>query len=434
MRATVASPTLHLTVVTVIAAFGLCFWVSLVFKVEIVSKGHGKVIPAAKAQIIQSENIGRIKAIHVTNGDAVKAGQLLIEFDSTSPQAQLNLNTQRTARLLIEQSRFRSLLAGLNEPAKCGNESTVDAHFVKHHEHYPHIANEQLQLLRADCAEMQKRLALIESKIQVQLHAKSVIRASIERISALLIIQSERLEWSQALASRGTVSRADYLDVLETYTALEKQNVVYTQQLAQQTAQAFAISAERESYLFTLQKEHHQRVSDISATLAELEQTRTAAQKQVDTLKLYAPLAGIVTKSAAHTIGGVFDEGVAIMQIIPDDDLVGLEVMFSNNDIGFLEAGQSANIKLDAYPFERFGYLTGKVSRVSADSTEIQPQVWGFLVRVLPDSAYLVSGNTEHRLRPGMTANVDVITGERTLISYFFAPVIKTIHESLGEY
>ena len=98
-----------------------------------------------------------------------------------------------------------------------------------------------------------------------------------------------------------------------------------------------------------------------------------------------------------------------------------------------MRVGQRANIRLDAFPSERFGFVSGVVSDVAADSIEIKDGAWGYSVRVKPDQLFLEAGTVRHQLRPGMTAKIDVITDERRIISYFFAPIVETVQDALGE-
>jgi len=121
------------------------------------------------------------------------------------------------------------------------------------------------------------------------------------------------------------------------------------------------------------------------------------------------------------------------MRIVPTDVAVEIESTFSNQDIGFMDIGQTANIGLDAYPSERFGFVKGQVVDIAADSTEVETGQWGYTVRVSPNSTALDAGAESLALRPGMTATVNVTTDKRRLISYFFAPIVDTVQNALGE-
>ena len=121
------------------------------------------------------------------------------------------------------------------------------------------------------------------------------------------------------------------------------------------------------------------------------------------------------------------------MHVVRDDQDVEIETTFTNNDIGFVEIGQKADINLDACPSERFEFVTGVVSDVAADSTEATEGVWAFEVRITPDDKKLTNGTEQLTLRPGMTAAVDITTDKQRLISYFFAPIVDVVQDAREE-
>ena len=117
----------------------------------------------------------------------------------------------------------------------------------------------------------------------------------------------------------------------------------------------------------------------------------------------------------------------------PSDTRVEIEGTFPNRDIGFMKVGQQANVRLDAYPSERFGFVQGEVFDISADSMEVINGQWGYIVRIMPLQEFLETKADHLPLRPGMTATIDVTTGERHILSYFFAPIVRTIQDAMGE-
>jgi hemolysin D len=153
----------------------------------------------------------------------------------------------------------------------------------------------------------------------------------------------------------------------------------------------------------------------------------------VNAAKLIAPTSGIVDRLAVFTIGGVAEAGAELLRVVPSNIAVEIEGTFSNQDIGFMAEGQQANIRLDAYPSERFGFLKGSVTDIAADSAEVENKQWSYIVRIAPDQAYLTVGEDRFSLRPGMTATIDVTTDDRRIISYFFAPIVRTNEDAMGE-
>jgi hemolysin D len=157
------------------------------------------------------------------------------------------------------------------------------------------------------------------------------------------------------------------------------------------------------------------------------------SQRRLKNTRLISPVDGIIDQLSVYTIGGIVDAGQELMRVVPRDQSYEIEAIFPNTDVGFLAAGQRANIKLDAFPSERFGALAGTISNVSADAVEIDENVFGFVIRIKPEASYLQTPANQYPLQPGMTSVVDAITGERRIISYFFAPIVKMVQESLGE-
>ena len=176
-----------------------------------------------------------------------------------------------------------------------------------------------------------------------------------------------------------------------------------------------------------------QRRSAIEARLATLEEQLRTAERRVIAAHVTAPMDDVVDQLDVFTIGAVARDGEQLLRVVPADQDVEIEAIFTNNDIGFIEIGQQANINLDSYPSERFGFVTGVVSDVAADSNEAAEGVWAFEVRITPGENKLTSGAEQFALRPGMTATVDITTDSRRLISYFFAPIVDIISSALGE-
>lgn len=194
-----------------------------------------------------------------------------------------------------------------------------------------------------------------------------------------------------------------------------------------------AIDVERRQVFTEIRSSLALRQTEINSRLAILAEDERVARRRLSSTKLEAPVAGVLDQLRTFTIGGITQAGNELLRIVPTDIELEIEGAFSNQDAGFLRVGQRANIRLDAFPSERFGFVPGAVSDVAADSVEIKDGSWGYSVRVNPDRLFLEAGSVRHQLRPGMTAKIDVITDEHRIISYFFAPIIETVQDALGE-
>ncbi len=431
----VASPTLHATALFTMSVFVACLVMSFVFKVEIVAKGIGKVVPVGRVQVVQPEFKGQIVAIHVQNGAEVTKGALLIELDRTNDQAEVNTLTSERSRLESERHRIETVVSMLAQTSKLSQEGIQAqvAGFRSLGQAQDAYHKEQANLLAAELEELSNRLAQIDARIEANRRSEAVTRAGIARAESAIVTQQERLSIAKELLEKGTASRASYLDVLDGFNRLAKDREIFQKELEQKSSQELTYQNEKSGVVSGLRSRLLTRKTQLDARLYEIDEQLVASQRRLKNTRLRSPVEGVIDQLSVHTIGGIVDAGQELMRVVPKDQSYEIEAIFPNSDVGFLAAGQQANIKLDAFPAERFGALKGVINNVSADAVEIEPNAFGFMVRVKPEAPYLLTQTAQYPLHPGMTSIVDAITGERRIISYFFAPILKVVQESMGE-
>ena len=436
LKERVASPTLHATAIFSMAVFVAIIVMAYVLRVEIVAKGIGKIVPLSRVQIVQSEFPGQISDILVRNGDHVQKGDVVIRLDATEIQTDVNRLEAEVSRLNVESARIAVLMSVVGEVSgiRSTGLSEILGQFRQRVEsNESSFVREQARLLQAEFEELSDALRRIDGRRQANVGSKDVVRAMITRIDEATKTQKERLDTTQSLLDRGTASRAAYLDVLDAYTNLLAERNIHIQELQQKDILDATFETEERSLLSAARSRMLLRQTEINARLFELEQVLVATNRRLANTQLTAPTTGTVDKLDVFTIGGIVDAGQELLHIVPNENRFEVEAIFSNSDIGFLELGQKANIKLDAFPAERFGSVRGAITNVSADAIETGENQFGFVVRVLPDEPFLSTPTVRYQLQAGMTSQVDVITGDRRIISYFFAPILRTIQESLGE-
>ncbi|MCR4268898.1 HlyD family type I secretion periplasmic adaptor subunit [Nitratireductor sp. ZSWI3] len=433
----IASPTLHVTVLFTGGVFLVCLIAAALLRVEITARGTGKIIPVERVQVIQAEFSGPVTEILVRNGSKVEKGNLLLQLDATQASLERDTIVQEEQRLGVEMLRLESFLAGLAQADLVTGAVAVapfDPQVKEAGEGLdPSFLEEQRQLLAAETEDAAVALRQAIARIEANEKAKEVTRAGIAKSDAAIDIQTERLEAADKLIRSGAASRAAYLSVLETYQDARKQREMLLRELDKQIATRSILEAERRAVLTARINRIRQRRSEIDGRLAVLLQQRRGAERKIAAARLTAPVSGTVEQMSLFTIGGIAQSGESLMRIVPDGGALEVEAVFPNQDSGFLHGGQAARIKLDAFPAERFGSVSAKVLEVSADSVETQPGRWEFVVRLRPEADFLESPAGRFPLRPGMTASIDAITGDRTLLSYFIAPLVEQFGSSLGE-
>ncbi len=352
-------------------------------EIEQVTRAQGQVIASSRTQIIQSLDGGVLKEMLVKEGDQVEKGQLLAKLDPTKAESAFLESRAKAAALRATMARLHAEIFG------------GEIRFSPDIHNYPQFQENQLRLL-------QKRRAAINEEI-----------ASLKGILALA---RKELDMNMPLLKTGDVSMADILKLQRQVADLESQ-IVNKQNRYLQDAQAELGKTEED--------------------LASIEQILNQRREQFAQVNLYSPVSGVVKNVRFTTLGGVVKPTEEVMQIVPIEDDLVVEVKVKPADIAFLKPGLDANVKIDAYDFTIYGSLLGKLSYISADTlTEDLKQGEQAYYRVqVKTQGKKFSGRPEEQIeiQPGMTATVEIKTGSNTVLRYILKPVIKTLSESLGE-
>jgi len=398
--------------------------VSLFGQLDIVAVTKGKLIPDERVKVIQPAITGVVRRILVRDGQRVTAGQLLMELDLT--QAAADTDKARSAKIqaALSAERSRTLLKAQGS-GQAPVMAAVDGATPAQQQEAQHFADglyrEYQDKLNSSQAELLKREAELETT-----------RQEIAKLVATAPLARQQANQFRTLAADKYVAQTDYLD--KEQTALEKEHELAAQQshahelmqgLAEQRAEIASTTSQfRSTQLDTLDKANQQ--------LDQSRNDETKADTRQKLMSLTAPVAGTVQQLAIHTLGGVATAAQALMEIVPDD-AVEVEANIKNKDIGFVKAGQAATVKIEAFPYTRYGYLTGKVMSVSNDAVQDKKLGLTFVARIhLPTNRILANG-TWINLTPGMEVTAEINTGKRSVAHYFLDPVIQTGQESLRE-
>ncbi len=430
-----SSPTLHVTVLFSMAVFAIILIAACILRVEVTARGTVRIVPLDRVQVVQAEYPGSITSILVRDGVGVKKGDLLLTLDATAAVAKQATLVEEEVRLRRETVRLAAFLARLVEMRDGGLPTRKpDARDLLTGGEDGDAEAVQARLLAAELNDFTDGLAGADARIDVNRKALDVLLERIEQADAALAVQEERLQAAEKLMERGISSREAYLKVRAAYDDLQAEKHVIERQIAKTKAEASVLDTERAGLFSANQNKAMQRRDQIDARLAALRLERRALDERIAAAALKAPVSGTVEQLAVSTIGGVVQAGQDLMRVVPQDSELEFEALFSNQDSGFLKVGQSARIRLDAYPAERFGSMMAVITDIATDSIELGASGrWGFVVRLKPESDALQSPSGRLALRPGMTGNVDAITGDRRLISYFLAPITAQFGQSLGE-
>ncbi len=419
-------------------------WASL-SKIDIISTAPGKIIPSGNTKTIQPLEIGIVRAIHVKDGQTVKAGDVLIELDSTMSDADRTRGRGDLASAQTDVARLRALLSDAADPLSAFN-PPADAD--------PALVATQRQLLTSELAEIRaKRAAIDNQKLQKEKEA-ATIGASIARIEATLPILQQRFDIRRTLMERDLGSKLLYLQEQQELVNGEKELLVQKSRYAESEAALAAITATRDQIAAEFRRKASDDLSKAEQKAASLAQDLVKSVQRTKERSLVAPIDGVVQQLAVHTVGGIVTPAQTLLVLVPTNSKLEIEAMISNQDIGFVEVGQPASIKVRTFDFTKYGLINGIVESVSLDAVKPDPardmpsgkssdsstigsdsaaKEPSYIARISLDRRQMKVGEKTVSLAPGMVVTVEIMTGTRSIISYLLSPLVRYGHDNMRE-
>jgi len=412
--------------------------------IDIVASAPGKVVSGGRSKVVQPFETGVVRAIKAQDGQHVAAGDVLIELDPTVNAAERDhLHDDFTAERL-NIARLRAALA--SEDHLADFVAPVDAD--------PVLVSTQRQLLANQVSEHRAKLAAL-ARQQAQKEAEhETILATIHKLDALIPVIQQRVDIRKTLMEKEIGSKLTYYEIQQ--LLVEQQEELNVQKSHLHEAEA-AVAAIRETRVQAA-AEYSKGLSDDLAKSEQkangLAQDLIKAQQKTRLQQLTSPVDGVVQQLAVHTVGGVVTPAQSLLVIVPDDSALEIEAMVSNRDIGFVQPGQDAEIKIDTFNFTRYGLLHGEVLGVSQDaiirdrppersseralgaqqdSSEPNGQELNYGARVSLDRTQMLVEDRMVRLAPGMAVTVEIKTGSRTILDYLLSPLRRYRQEILHE-
>src|ERR1700738_4391335 len=425
---TPASPVGRAIGASIVAVFCVALaWASL-GKVDVVTTSTGKIVPGGRTKLIQPFETGVVRAIHVRDGQAVKAGDVLIELDPTMTGA--------------DEERQKSDLVGA-ELDSARPQGASSAQIEMHR-----------QFLISEHAEQDAKLSEIGRQQSQKEAERATTSASIAKIQATIPVLQERVEIHKTLLDKGLASKVVYLTELQDLVGLQQDIVVQQSRLREADAAIALLKGTREKIVAEHQRTVYDASSKAQQKAASLAQDAIKAEQRNKLQRLTAPVDGVVQQLTVHTVGGVVTPAQALAVVVPSETHLEIEALVSNRDIGFVHSGQKAEIKVDTFNFTRYGLLHGEVLGVSSDAiardtqqnasndrnagaaastSEPKGQELQYAARISLDRTDMQVDEKLVKLGPGMAVTVEIKTGSRRIISYLISPLVRYKQEVLRE-
>ncbi len=401
-----------------LAVLAFLAW-SMVAPIDISVHGQGKVIPSSRLQVVESQDGGTVRRILVREGEVVAQGQTLVEVDPTRFAAHLGEREVRTLSLRAKVLRLEALIDG--KPFELPGEIRT---------RLPDIASRERDQYHHERDALQSRLD-VARKQQAQVSERLVAAEARKREAgqALALIREE-LNRTEPLLERGAVSEVEVL-------RLRRQLAKAQGDLANAKAEVKRLRnavAEAREQVHRIEVEGKNRWrTDLAKALADLAAIEKSQQDWADRLRrtrIQAPVKGRIQRLYVNTPGEVIDPGGRVVEIVPDNDPLEVEARILPRDIARIHPGQPARVRISAYDPAVYGALEGEVTQISPDSLSDKEGRAFFLVRVRTHKAGF---SRERPILPGMVAEVDVRTGQRTLWQYLIDPILRARGRALSE-
>ncbi len=393
--------------------------------IDVVAVAQGKIVPNAGSKLIQPIETATIKAIHVIDGQAVKAGQVLVELDATMARADSTRTANDLTTARLQAARARALLAALTSGRAPRIESPADVGVER-------VAQEQ-RILDGQYGEYQARAQRIDAEIAKREAERRSTLEIVRKLEQTAPIARQRAEDFKGLVEKNFISKHGYLE--KEQVRIEQEADLQTQK--SRIKELAAAIAEAQGQRQALTAETRRAALD---TLNDAEQKATAFGQELvksDTrgklMTLTAPVDGSVQQLAVRTVGGVVTPAQALMVIVPKDDALEVEAFLENKDIGFVDAGQEAEVKIETFPFTRYGTIPARLTHVSHDAINDEKRGLIYSTRAKLARATVQVEDKTVNLTAGMAVSLEVKTGKRRVIEYFLRPLLQRGSESLRE-
>jgi len=361
-----------------------------------------------------------VKAVLVKDGDRVTAGQVLVELDPTMASADMGSVQEQIKAAMSEERRTQALLqllAGQTQMAQARQGLSLDA----------------AAQLSAEWQDISAKLAKLDAESRRRQAEIATVKASIAKLEATVPMAQAREADYTKLVDQGFVSGHATQDKTRERIELERDLAMQRARLAETQATATETEQARIAYRAETQRQLNDRHAQAASKHALLRADRSKADQRERQTQLRSPVAGIVQQLAIHSVGGVVTSAQPLMIIVPDSPTVTAEVSIANQDIGFVNAGQSAAVKLETFSYTKYGTVEAKVDVVTADAvTDDKKGSYYPATLTLAQRDMLIDGK-RIPISPGMNITAEIKTGKRRIIEYLLSPVQKAGSESLRE-
>lgn len=406
-----------------VVAFFLAFvlWASLA-EVEQLTRGAGQVVPTSETQLVQSLEGGILDAVMVSEGDSVKKGQVVARLKNVAFASDRRGIEAKLAALRLKRERLRAEASG--------EAFVTDAELARD---YTALSNNELALYQSRQQDLKNAMAVLDDRIRRSEADLREISAQVSRLSETRGLLEKEVAMTRAMVAKNAAPKMDEIKLERELADLRGNLSASIQRRGSIEAELSATRRERTEKENRFRSEALSELSGVETELAGISESLKTASDRVDRSELRAPSDGIVKSIHIRTIGGVIEPAKTIMEIVPVHDALKISARVLPADIAFLKIGQPVRVGISAYDPQRYGKLDGKLTRIGADTVSDNKGNMFFEIDVVTEKTHLGTKDDPLSIHVGMVAQVDVITGKRSIMSYLLKPFLRARQEALTE-
>ncbi|MCB8747969.1 HlyD family type I secretion periplasmic adaptor subunit [Rhodoferax sp. U2-2l] len=387
--------------------------------IDEITRGEARVVPTSQVQIIQSVDGGVVETLAVKEGQIVEAGQLLLRVDPTRFVSTMLESRAGQLSLQAKVLRLEALTRGtpFNPPEELRKEA-------------PDVVAQETSLYESRKAEINAQISIYQSQLAQRQQELNEVRARLDQAVRKLELKTREINATRPMVASGAVSEVEILRLESEIASLRGDREQSTAQLSRVQSSISEASRKIEEVQLTSRNAMSSELSDTMSKLASLTQGGRALEDKVKHADIKSPVRGTVKRLLVNTVGAVVQPGKEVVEVVPLDDALILEVQIAPKDIGFLRPGQAAMVKFSAYDFSIYGGLDAEVFLIGADSVLDEKGNAFYHVRVKTNQPSL---GANLPIIPGMVAQVDIMTGKKSVLSYLLKPVLRAKANALTE-
>ncbi len=401
----------RILVKTISVVLALSIMYAAVAHVDEITKGEGKVIPSRQLQVLQSVDGGIVSEILVREGQIVDAGQMLVRVDPTRFESSVNESNSQIFSLQAKAARLRALTEG--KPFEPPPEAEKND---------PKTVAEERRLFESRVSELNAQLSIARQQLSQRQQELVEMRAKRDQASQAYELSSRELVVTKPLISAGAVSEVELLRLERDVGRFRGERDMAAAQIQRSQAAISEASRKIEEVELAFRNESGKELAETIAKLNAMGQSGVGLADKVKHAAIRSPVRGTVKRLLVNTVGGVVQPGKDIVEVVPLEDALLLEAKVHPKDIAFLHPGQKAIVRFTAYDFAIYGGMDAVLEHIGADTVTDDKGNTYYIVRVRTTKASFADNLP---IIPGMVAEVDIITGQKSILSYLLKPVLR---------